>query len=160
MKANLALPFLAASLILTAAADHHKASEQIVAPGTEVVKLGGEMKFTEGPVWIPSKKMVVFSDIPNSLQMQWSAAGGLKEYRKVESSNGNLLDLKGNLLSCQHGGRNVIVTNAGGKITVLADKFDGKKFNSPNDLAIRADGSIWFTDPSYGLKGRAAEVGG
>ena len=160
MKANLALPFLAASLILTAAADHHKASEQIVAPGTEVVKLGGEMKFTEGPVWIPSKKMVVFSDIPNSLQMQWSEAGGLKEYRKVESSNGNLLDLKGNLLSCQHGGRNVILTNAGGKITVLADKFEGKKLNSPNDLAIRADGSIWFTDPSYGLKGRAAEVGG
>jgi len=160
MKANLALPLLAAALISTATAEHHKALEEILAPGTEVVKLGGGMKFTEGPVWIPSKKMVVFSDIPNSRQMQWSEAGGLKEYRKVESSNGNLLDLKGNLLSCQHGGRNVIVTDAEGTITILAESFDGKKLNSPNDLAIRADGTIWFTDPSYGLKGRPAEVGG
>ena len=160
MKPILALPFFAAALISIAAGDHHEALENIVAPGTEVKKLGGDMKFTEGPVWIPAKKMVVFSDIPNSRQMQWSEAGGLQEYRKVESSNGNLLDLKGNLLSCQHGGRNVIVTDAEGKITVLADKFDGKKLNSPNDLAIRADGSIWFTDPSYGLKGRSAEVEG
>ncbi|MGY8657413.1 MAG: SMP-30/gluconolactonase/LRE family protein [Verrucomicrobiales bacterium] len=160
MKPTLALPFLAAAFISTATADHHKALEKIVGPGVEVVKLGGDMKFTEGPVWIPSMKMVVFSDIPNSRQMQWSETGGLKEYRKVEASNGNLLDLEGNLLSCQHGGRNVIATDAEGKITVLADKFNGKKLNSPNDLAIRADGTIWFTDPSYGLKGRPAEIGG
>jgi gluconolactonase len=156
---KLALPLLL-TVALPALADHHEKLAEIISPEAKVEKLGGEMVFTEGPVWIPSKKMVVFSDIPNSRQMQWSKEGGLKEYRKIEQSNGNILDLEGNLLSCQHGGRNIIRTDAKGKITVLADKFDGKKFNSPNDLAIRADGSIWFTDPSYGLRGRPAGVEG
>jgi gluconolactonase len=132
----------------------------IVAPDAKVEKLGGDMKFTEGPVWIPAKKMLVFSDIPNSRQMQWTKEGGLQEFRKVEQSNGNLLDLDGNLLSCQHAGRNVIRTGADGAITVLADKFDGKKLNSPNDLAIHSDGSIWFTDPTYGLQGQPGELEG
>ena len=132
----------------------------LVAPGAEVKKLGGGMKFTEGPVWVPSKKLVIFSDIPNSRQMQWSAAGGLEEFRKVEQSNGNLLDLEGRLLSCQHAGRNVIRTADDGSITVLADQFDGKRLNSPNDLAIRSNGEIWFTDPAYGLKGQPGEIDG
>ena len=159
MKLALSL-VAAASCLSTTLADHHKALEKIVAPGTKVEKLGGDMVFTEGPVWIPAQKMVVFSDIPNSRQMKWTKEGGLKEYRKVEQSNGNLLDLEGNLLSCQHGGRNIVSMDAKGSVTVLADKFEGKKFNSPNDLAIRADGTIWFTDPSYGLRGRPAEVSG
>ena len=132
----------------------------IVAPGAAVKRLGTGMAFTEGPVWIPARKMLVFSDIPNSMQMQWTAAGGVKPFRKVAQSNGNLLDLQGRLLSCQHAGRNVIRSAADGGLTVLADKFEGKKLNSPNDLAIRADGSIWFTDPSYGLRGRPAEMPG
>ncbi len=90
--------------------------------------------------------------------MEWSEKGGLKEWRKVEQSNGNLLDLEGCLLSCQHRGRNVIRTEKDGSIKVLADKFDGKKFNSPNDLAIKSDGTIWFTDPSSGLLGSKAEA--
>lgn len=155
MKFTLPLAFL---LLL---ANHASADlSKIVAPDAKAKKLGGDMKFTEGPVWIPAKKMLVFSDIPNSVQMQWTKEGGLKEFRKVEQSNGNLLDLEGNLLSCQHAGRNVISTDAKGKITVLADKFDGKKLNSPNDLAIRADGTIWFTDPSYGLRGKPGEIDG
>ncbi len=133
---------------------------KIVSSDAKVEKLGGGMKFTEGPVWIPSRKMVVFSDIPNSVLMQWSRKGGLKEYRKVQQSNGNILDLEGNLLTCQHAGRNVIRANPEGKVTVLADNFGGKKLNSPNDLAILSNGQIWFTDPSYGLRGKPGEIGG
>ena len=132
----------------------------IVSPDAEVRKLGGGMRFTEGPVWIPARKMVVFSDIPNSVLMQWTEDGGLKEYRKVKQSNGNILDLEGNLLTCQHAGRNVIRTDAGGKVTVLCDNIQGKKLNSPNDLALRGNGEIWFTDPSYGLRGKPGELPG
>lgn len=157
MKTTLSLALaLTVTLSSSALAD----LSRILSADAKVEKLGGEMKFTEGPVWIPSKKMVVFSDIPNSVLMEWTKKGGLKEHRKVEQANGNLLDLQGNLLSCQHGGRNVIKTDESGKVTVLADKFDGKKLNSPNDLAIRSNGEIWFTDPSYGLRGEAGEIDG
>ena len=132
----------------------------IISSDAKVEKLGGGMRFTEGPVWIPSRKMVVFSDIPNSVLMQWTEDGGLKEYRKVKQSNGNILDLEGNLLTCQHAGRNVIRTDAGGKVTVLCDNIQGKKLNSPNDLALRGNGEIWFTDPSYGLRGKPGELPG
>ena len=132
----------------------------ILIKDNEVKKLGTGMKFTEGPVWIKKEKKLIFSDIPTSLQMEWTALGGVKKWREVEQSNGNLLDLNGDLLSCQHAGRNLIKTNANGEIEILADNFEGKKFNSPNDLAIRSDGEIWFTDPSYGLRGRKAEIDG
>ena len=132
----------------------------IVGEGVTVEQLGTDMKFTEGPVWIAKENRLVFSDIPLSLQLQWTKKEGIKEWRKVESSNGNLLDLKGNLLSCQHGGRNLVRTELDGTMKVLADNFQGKRFNSPNDLAITSDGTIWFTDPSYGLRGRKAEAGG
>jgi gluconolactonase len=137
-----------------------KGIKNITAPDTEVKLLATGMKFTEGPVWLPEKNMVVFSDIPNSMLMQWSEKDGLKPFRKSEASNGNLLDLKGLLLTCQHTGRNVIRTEADGSITVLAEAFDEKKLNSPNDLAIKSDGSIWFTDPSYGLGGKPGEIDG
>jgi len=132
----------------------------IVAPDAEVKRLATGMKFTEGPVWIPTENKLIFSDIPNSILMQWSDKDGLKPFRKVEQTNGNLLDSSGLLLSCQHAGRNVIRTEKDGSITVLIDKYEGKKFNSPNDLAVHSGGSIWFTDPSYGLKGRTAEIEG
>jgi len=149
--------FITIALISSCFAD----LSDILPDGAKVKKLGGGMKFTEGPVWFPSPgNRLVFSDIPNSRQMEWSNKNGLKEWRKVEQSNGNLLDLKGQLLSCQHAGRNVIATAGDGSIKVLADRFDGRRFNSPNDLAIRPDGTIWFTDPSYGLRGRKAEIEG
>ena len=157
MKHTLPLVF---ALSLTLAIQSWADLTKIVPPDVRVEKLGGGMKFTEGPVWIPSRKMVVFSDIPNSVLMQWTRGGGLKEYRKVQQSNGNILDLEGNLLTCQHAGRNVIRANPEGKVTVLADNFGGKKLNSPNDLAILSNGQIWFTDPSYGLRGKPGEIGG
>ena len=159
MKRN--LPILLTLLCLPIAqADHHGGLAKIVSPDAKVEKLGGGMKFTEGPVWIPSRKMLVFSDIPNSVLMEWTKEGGLKEHRKVEQANGNILDLAGNLLTCQHAGRNVIRTDAEGKVTVLAHKVEGKRLNSPNDLAILSNGQIWFTDPSYGLRGKPGEIDG
>lgn len=128
------------------------AQESLVEPGAKVVKLAGDLKFTEGPAWFPSKKLLVFSDIPNSKLMQWDGKE-LSVFRTSEASNGNILDLEGRLITCQHAGRNLVRTEADGKITVLADKFDGKKFNSPNDVAVRSDGTLWFTDPSWGLNG-------
>ncbi|MCA9177614.1 MAG: SMP-30/gluconolactonase/LRE family protein [Planctomycetales bacterium] len=128
-------------------------AQSIVAPGAKVEKLAGDMKFTEGPVWLPKEKIVVFSDIPNSKLMQWSKDGGLKVFRESENSNGNILDLEGRLISCQHSGRNLVRTEPDGKITVLADKYQGGRFNSPNDVAVRSDGSLWFTDPPWGLWG-------
>jgi len=125
----------------------------LVATGAKVEKLAGGMKFTEGPVWLPEQKKVVFSDIPKSKLMQWSEKGGLSEFRKSEQANGNILDLQGRIISCQHKGRNIIRIEKNGSTTVLADKFGGKRFNSPNDVAVRSDGTLWFTDPPWGLSG-------
>ena len=125
----------------------------VVAPGAKVEKLAGGMKFTEGPVWLPQQNKVVFSDIPNSKLMQWSEKTGLSEFRKSEQANGNILDLQGRIISCQHAARNIIRIEKDGRAKVLADKFDGKRFNSPNDVAVRHDGTLWFTDPPWGLRG-------
>lgn len=134
--------------------------EGIVAPDAVARQLATGMKFTEGPVWLPERNAVIFSDIPNSMLMQWSEKDGLKPYRKSEHANGNILGSRGRLLTCQHSGRNVIAEGRDGSITVLAGTHGGKKFNSPNDLAQHRDGSVWFTDPSYGLRGKPGEYGG
>ncbi|MCA9263237.1 MAG: SMP-30/gluconolactonase/LRE family protein [Planctomycetales bacterium] len=126
----------------------------VVETGAHVTKLAGDMQFTEGPVWLPQEKIVVFSDIPNSKLMQWSQADGLSDYRPSKNANGNILDGDGRIISCQHGARNVIRIEKDGTTTVLAEKFDGKRFNSPNDVAMRADGTLWFTDPPWGLTGQ------
>ncbi len=125
----------------------------LVAPGEKIQKLAGGMKFIEGPAWFPATKTLVFSDIPNSKLMQWREGDGLSVYRQSENSNGNILDLEGRLVTCQHTGRNLVRTEPDGKITVLTDKYDGKRFNSPNDVAVRSDGTLWFTDPPWGLTG-------
>ncbi len=130
------------------------AAETVVSDGAEVKKLAEGMKFTEGPVWLPKERKLIFSDIPNNKLMQWSEAEGLTVFREdSQQTNGNILDLEGRLISCQHAGRNLIQTEPDGKITVLAEKFDGGRFNSPNDVAIDSGGRFWFTDPPWGLKG-------
>lgn len=126
--------------------------KSLVEPGAKVTKLADGMKFTEGPVWLPTEKAVVFSDIPNSNLMQWKD-GKLSLFRKSEASNGNILDLEGRIITCQHAGRNLVRTEKDGKITVVVDKYEGKRFNSPNDVAVRSDGTLWFTDPPWGLTG-------
>ena len=149
--------FLVSSSLTLVAND---APAGFLAADAKVEQLASGMKFTEGPVWLPAKNIVVFSDIPNSMLMQWSEKDGLKPYRKSENSNGNILDSKGRLLTCQHTGRNVVAEDKDGKVTVLAEKHDGGQFNSPNDLAEHKDGSIWFTDPSYGLGDKAGDYDG
>lgn len=133
---------------------HGEERESLVASGAKVTKLAGDLKFTEGPVWLPAARKLVFSDIPNSKLMQWSEQDGLAVFRPSEQANGNILDLEGRLISCQHAGRNLVRTEPSGDITVLVDKFDGLRFNSPNDVAVHSDGTLWFTDPPWGLMGQ------
>ena len=127
----LAAAALAVSSPLTNAED----LSSVIASDSKAVQLGTGMAFTEGPVWIPAEKKLIFSDIPKSLHMQWTEKDGVTKLREVEATNGNLLDLDGGLLSCQHGGRNVIKWEDG-KPKVLVSEWDGKKFNSPNDIAV------------------------
>ena len=82
-----------------------------------------------------------------------SEKNGLSEFRKSAQANGNIVDLQGRIISCQHAARNIIRIEKDGRAKVLADKFDGKRFNSPNDVAVRHDGTLWFTDPPWGLRG-------
>jgi len=123
-----------------------------VPAAATVAKLAGDMGFIEGPVWLKSG-VLVFSDIPNDELKQWSAAGGVTNYRKPSrNANGNTTDLAGRLLTCEHTGRRVALQEANGTLKTLVDTFEGRKFNSPNDVVVRSDGTIWFTDPEYGLK--------
>ena len=159
MKTHIPSTILAMTLALAAPTSYAGEPKSLVEPGAKVKKLADGMKFTEGPVWLPTQKMLVFSDIPNSKLMQWKEGEGLSVYRKSEQANGNILDLEGRLITCQHAARNLVRTEKDGSIKVLADKFDGKRFNSPNDVAVRSDGTLWFTDPPWGLTG-AAEIPG
>ena len=137
------------------------AAEALVAADAKIEKLAGDLKFTEGPVWIAEKKALIFSDIPPGKLLQWTPGKGLTEFRTSENSNGNTLDGDGRLITCQHTGRNVIRTEKDGKITVLVDSFEGKKLNSPNDVAVKSDGTLWITDPPYGIpKGQQKEQAG
>ena len=153
MKKEILAAFGLLCVVVAVPAFAEEAGGSLIAPGAKVQKLAGDMKFTEGPAWIPATKTLVFSDIPNSKLMQWREGDGLSVFRSSEQSNGNILDLQGRLVSCQHAGRNLVRTESDGSITVLADKFDGKRFNSPNDVAVRSDGTLWFTDPPWGLTG-------
>ncbi len=137
------------------------AALSLVAADAKVEKLAGGLKFTEGPVWLPDRKILVFSDIPAAALMQWSEAGGVAKFRPSENANGNTLDAAGRLITCQHSARNIVRTEKDGTLTVLVDRHEGKRFNSPNDVAVKSDGTLWFTDPPYGLpKGQAKELEG
>jgi gluconolactonase len=122
--------------------------------GGDLVKLSGGFGFVEGPIWMGGGSMLVFSDIPNGKLMQWSEADGVEVFREESAPNGNVLDGAGRLLTCRHGARDVVRTEADGALRVLATEWEGRRLNSPNDLAVHADGSVWFTDPPWGLAGQ------
>ena len=108
--------------------------------------------WAEGPVWLGDAGVLLFSDIPNNRIMRWTPGLGTSVYREPSNyTNGHTRDLGGRLISCEHGGRRVTRTEYDGSITVIADGFDGKPLNSPNDVVVKSDGSIWFTDPHYGI---------
>jgi gluconolactonase len=140
------------------------ALDQIVPAGAKVEKLAGGLKFTEGPIWMP-EGYLLFSDIPANVIMKWTPGGGAPTVFMKPSgfngtgapegafigSNGLTLDKERRLLICQHGNGRLVRREKNGKLTVLAAKWEGKRLNSPNDVVVRADGSIYFTDPPYGF---------
>ena len=126
---------------------------RIIPEGAKVEKLASGMKFVEGPVWFHAPAgHLVFSDIPNNKLMRWDAKDGLTVFRDVSNhSNGNTRDLDANLITCEHRARRVTRTDRRTKeVTVVAERFEGKKLNSPNDAVVKSDATIWFTDPTYG----------
>ena len=108
--------------------------------------------WAEGPVWFGDHDCLLFSDIPNNRILRWSPALGISTFREPSNfANGNTRDREGRLVTCEHGTRRVTRTEHDGSITVIADRYDGKRLNSPNDLVVASDGAIWFTDPHYGI---------
>ena len=117
----------------------------------EFTKIHSGMKWAEGPCYIKSHKKLYFSDIPNNHLLSWDGSNVKIEKDPSNFINGNTEDLEGNLISCSHGGRCLYKTDINGNTTTLVDKYLDKKLNSPNDVVVKSDGSIWFTDPPYGI---------
>ena len=125
-------------------------------------------RWAEGPVYVPAGRFLLVNDIPNDRTLRWDETSGVVSVFRSPSNyaNGNTLDAQGRLITCEHGTRRVTRTEHDGTTTVLADQHEGKRLNSPNDVVVHSDGSIWFTDPSYGIdsdyEGHKApsEVGG
>ncbi|MCF7669515.1 MAG: SMP-30/gluconolactonase/LRE family protein [Verrucomicrobia bacterium] len=136
------------------------AFNDVIGEATQLDKLAGDMQFVEGPVWLNRDDgFLVFSDIPANSLMSWSEKEGLNVFRKPSGkANGNTLDLQGRLVSAEHGGRRISITRHNGEVITIADNYGGKKFNSPNDVVVKSDGTVWFTDPDYGLEGREREL--
>ncbi len=120
-----------------------------------VEQLGSGLRWAEGPVWFGDGRYLLFSDIPNDRIMRWDeTTGGLTVYRQpANHSNGLTRDRQGRLIACEHLTRRITRTEYDGSVTVLADRFDGRRFNSPNDIVCASDGSIWFSDPAFGISG-------
>ena len=110
--------------------------------------------WAEGPAWSPGWRSLVWSDIPNDRQLRWDESSGTVGVFRYPAgnTNGNTVDRQGRLLSCEHGGRRVSRTEFDGTVTTIADSYKGKRLNSPNDVVVKSDDSIWFTDPAYGIE--------
>lgn len=119
----------------------------------QVEKLATGYKWAEGPAWFGGGRYLVWSDIPNNRMMRYDETdGSVSVFRSPSNnSNGNTVDRFGRLITCEHGGRRVSRTEHDGRIVTLADRFEGKRLNSPNDAVVKSDNSIWFTDPTYGI---------
>lgn len=124
----------------------------LVLPAAELVRLDSSALWAEGPVYFPSGDYLLWSDIPNERVLQWVPDLGVRVYsHRSNNANGNTRDLEGRRVSCEHLTRSVVRFEHNGTRTVLAFEHDGKRLNSPNDVVVAQDGSIWFTDPSYGI---------
>lgn len=124
----------------------------LTVPIAEVEELFGGCRWAEGPVWFNEHATLIWSDIPNRRLLRWIEGPGVSTFRAESNyANGNTRDRQGRLVSCEHGGRRVTRTEADGTITVIADSYEGKPLNSPNDVVVKSDGTIWFTDPNYGI---------
>ena len=133
--------------------------EEILAPNTQVEKVAGGFEFTEGPLWHPDG-FLLFSDIPANTIYKWQPEQKTEIFRQPSgNANGNTLDRSGRLITAEHGNRRISLTKKNGQIVTLASHYQEKRLNSPNDLAVKSDGSIYFTDPPYGIKSEQEELG-
>jgi len=135
------------------------ALDKLISPGVVIEKVTGNLQFAEGPLWLRNSGYLLFSDIPANAIMKWTSSGELSVFRKPVfarafpngiqiGSNGLTLDRQGRLIACEHGNRRVSRTEKDGMVTTLADRYEGKRFNSPNDVVCRRNGDIYFTDPN------------
>jgi gluconolactonase len=129
--------------------------EPYVLTLAKVERIATGCRWAEGPVWFGDARCLVWSDIPNDRLMRWDEQTGVTSVWRQPSNyaNGNTRDVGGRLVTCEHGGRRVTRTEYDGTVTVLADGWQGKRLNSPNDVVVSRDGSVWFTDPAFGISG-------
>lgn len=131
----------------------HESFSECFVGHARVERLWSGARWSEGPAWFAAGRYLIWSDIPNNRMLRWDETDGVvSEFRAPSNnSNGNTVDYSGRLISCEHLGRRVTRTEFDGSVSVLADSFEGKRLNSPNDVVVKKDGSVWFTDPSYGI---------
>lgn len=117
----------------------------------EVTRIATGMRFTEGPIWHPYEQHLIFSDIPSSRMFRWTGEQGMSEFRSPSNmANGNAYDRSGRILTCEHRTSRVVRADADGVVRVVASHWQGREFNSPNDIIVAGDGTIYFTDPPFG----------
>jgi len=126
---------------------------QYAMPNVHMETLYTGTRWAEGPAYFPAGKYLIWSDIPNDRLLRYDeTSGAVSEFAKpCRNHNGHTVDREGRLVSCEHRGRCVSRIEVDGSVTILADRFDGKRLNSPNDVIVKSDGSVWFTDPTYGI---------
>jgi len=140
---------------------------RLIKTSAKLDLLDATSRWAEGPAYVPAGRYLIWSDVPNNRILRWDESSGhISVFRSPsDNANGNTIDRDGRLLTCEQLTRRVSRTEHDGSITVIADRFDGKRFNSPNDVVVASDGAIWFTDPTYGIdsdyEGRraASEIG-
>lgn len=126
--------------------------QRMLGPAPELRQLSADLTFAEGVCWVERDKSLIVSDFPNNRIMKWSERSGLSVFRQPsDTANGNTVDREGRLLSCLTRGRAVVRQEHDGSLTTVADRFRGGRLTSPNDIVVKSDGSIWFTDPDYGF---------
>jgi gluconolactonase len=128
--------------------------EPCFKPSAKLEQLYDGCRWAEGPAYFPAHRSLVWSDIPNNRMLRYyEPTGDVGVFREPsDNANGHTVDPQGRLVSCEHGTRRVTRTEHDGTVTVLADSFEGKRLNSPNDVVVRSDGAVYFTDPSYGIE--------
>ncbi|MGC3937609.1 SMP-30/gluconolactonase/LRE family protein [Roseobacter sp. EG26] len=131
---------------------HDPRFRDLILPNAELKKLAGGMLWTEGPAYFAQGDYLLWSDIPNNKVWQWAEGLGSRVFdHDANNCNGHTIDAQGRLISCEHLTRRVTRREHSGAVTVLASEHAGKRLNSPNDVVVKSDGSIWFTDPPYGI---------
>ena len=124
-------------------------------PLAKIERLATGTRWAEGPVWFGDARCLIWSDVPGNCMLRWDEeSGAVSAFRKPSGyANGNTRDRQGRLVTCEHGARRVSRTELDGRVVSLAERFEGKRLNSPNDVVCKSDGSVWFTDPSFGILG-------